>query len=110
MDTKNQLEGGRMQVNPRKIMQKNINELYERVNQLGGAMSLVVQKIEFIEKNMGGLEEITMKLAEFFDKRDEFNDYIQDWLQKDSESSQEKSKTVNIAGNSNKEVAKEKKV
>ncbi len=83
-----------MKINPRKIQQQNINELYERVNQVAGGMSLVMQKIEHIEKNMGGLEEITMKLAEFLEKRDEFNKYLHDWLEKESESS-EKTQSVN---------------
>lgn len=76
-----------MKINPRKIQQQNINELYERVNQVAGGMSLVMQKIEHIEKNMGGLEEITMKLAEFLEKREEFNKYLENWLKVESETS-----------------------
>ena len=83
-----------MQINPRKIMQKDISELYERINQVAGGLSLAIQKIEHIEKNMGGLEEITMKLAEFLDKRDEFNKYLENWLEKESDSSKD-NKSVN---------------
>ena len=69
-----------MQVNPRKIMQKDINEIFDRVNQMAGGMSLIMKKLEHIDTNMGGLEEIVMKLAEFLGKRTEFNDYLHKML------------------------------
>jgi|21_taG_2_1085346.scaffolds.fasta_scaffold01118_3 uncharacterized phage infection (PIP) family protein YhgE len=98
MGTKNQLEGEKMQVNPRKIMQQNINQLSERTNQVAGGLSLVIKKIEHLDKNLGGLEQIIMKLAEFLGKDEEFNKYLDDWLKSESVVSKEKSKSVNNAG------------
>ena len=98
MDIRNQLVGEKMQVNPRKIMQKQITELYERVNQVAGGISLVMQKLEHMENTMRGLEEITMKLSEFLGKRDEFNKYIQNWLEEEKATEGEalkKDKAVN---------------
>ena len=50
-------KGATLIINPpygERIGEENsINDLYERVNQVAGGMSLVVQKIEHIEKNMG---------------------------------------------------------
>ena len=59
-----------MKINPRKIQQQNINQLAERTNQIAGGLSLVVKKIEHLDKNLGGLEQIIMKLAEFLGKED----------------------------------------
>lgn len=87
-----------MQVNPRKIMQQELNKLNEKINQVAGGLSLVVQKIEYQEKNMGGLEQIIMKLAEFNKQRDEFNKYLEDWLKTESKSSKDVSQSVNIGG------------
>ena len=98
MDIKNQREGEKMRINPRKIQQQNINELAERTNQVAGGLSLVIKKIEHLDRNLGGLEQIIMKLAEFLNKKDEFNKYLDEWLQKESGPSEEKSKSVNNAG------------
>lgn len=87
-----------MKINPRKIQQQNINQLSERTNQIAGGLSLVIKKIEHLDKNMGGLEQIIMKFAEFLGKEDEFNKYLEDWLQTESGPSKEKSKSVNNAG------------
>jgi len=79
-------------------MQQNINQLSERTNQVAGGLSLVIKKIEHLDKNLGGLEQIIMKLAEFLGKDEEFNKYLDDWLKSESVVSKEKSKSVNNAG------------
>ena len=86
-----------MKINPRKIQQQNINQLAERTNQIAGGLSLVVKKIEHLDKNLGGLEQIIMKLAEFLGKEDEFNKYLDEWLQSISEPSSKESQSVNNA-------------
>ena len=84
-----------MQVNPRKIMQKDINEVFDRVNQMAGGMSLIMKKLEHIDTNMGGLEEIVMKLAEFLGKRAEFNDYLHKWLESEEKNKSTSDETLN---------------
>lgn len=86
-----------MKINPRKIQQQNINQLAERINQIAGGLSLVVKKIEHLDKNLGGLEQIIMKLAEFLGKEDEFNKYLDEWLQSISGPSAKESQSVNSA-------------
>ena len=86
-----------MKINPRKIQQQNINQLAERTNQIAGGLSLVVKKIEHLDKNLGGLEQIIMKLAEFLGKEDEFNNYLDEWLQSISAPSAKESQSVNNA-------------
>ena len=86
-----------MQINPRKIMQQDINAISEKVNQIAGGLSLVVKKIEHLDRSIAGCEQIIMKLAEFFGKESEFNDYLENWLKSDSEPSKE-TKSVNKAG------------
>ena len=86
-----------MQINPRKIMQQDIKTISERVNQIAGGLSLIVKKIEHLDRSLSGCEQITMKLAEFLGKETEFNDYLEDWLKSDSEPSKE-TNSVNKAG------------
>lgn len=87
-----------MKINPRKIQQQNINQIAERTNQVAGGLSLVIKKIEHLDKNLGGLEQIIMKFAEFLGKEDEFNKYLDDWLKTESGPSAKESQSVNNAG------------
>ena len=67
-----------------KQKQKTKKELESAINNLSGGIGLVFKKIEHLENMCRGLEEIIIKQAEFFGKKEEFTTYIDDWLKEEA--------------------------
>ena len=64
-------------------IKKSRKELQSQIDNLSGGMGFVIKKIEHLDKITHGLEQLIMKLSEFGGKKEEFTEYIEDWIQEE---------------------------
>lgn len=90
MDIKNQqgdpvAKQKNVQSNSRKAMQQQINEL-------GTLMSMCVQKINHQEQLISSVEGLVIKLSEFFNKKKDFEAYLENWIKEETEKAKQEAK------------------
>jgi hypothetical protein len=87
MDMKNQkgdhVAKQKTKINPRKQIQQDINEISR-------GLTYLFQESERVNKHLVGMETLIMSLAEFFKKRDEFEEFLETKIKKYEEKKEEK--------------------